>query len=88
MDRAQEVALLQAAEAVVTHGGSGMTMSLAEQLGLQVQEQKAQLELEGRTRAELEDMLLRIERHFKAEQAARRKVREGLARPAATRALG
>lgn len=41
-----------------------------------MEEQAAQLELEGRTRAELEDMLLRIEKHFRAEQAARRRAEE------------
>eukprot|EP00951_Prasinocladus_malaysianus_P006158 scaffold43647_cov33-Prasinocladus_malaysianus.AAC.1 len=37
-----------------------------------------QLKLEQKARAGLEDMLLRIERHFKAEQAARRKAEEDL----------
>jgi hypothetical protein len=36
----------------------------------------AQLELEGRTRAELEDVLQRIERHFRSEQAVRRRAEE------------
>lgn len=35
-----------------------------------------QLELEGRTRAELEDVLQRIERHFRSEQAVRRRAEE------------
>ncbi len=35
-----------------------------------------QLELEARTRAELEDMLQRIERHFRNEQAVRRRAEE------------
>jgi hypothetical protein len=35
-----------------------------------------QLELEGRTRAELEDVLQRIERHFRSEQSARRRAEE------------
>jgi hypothetical protein len=38
----------------------------------------AQLLKEQRARAELEDMLLRIERHFKLEQAARKKAEEEL----------
>ena len=36
-----------------------------------VESQQQQLEVESKTNAELEDMLLRIEKHFKAEQAAR-----------------
>lgn len=35
-----------------------------------------QLELEGRTRAELEDVLQRIERHFRGEQAVRRRAED------------
>ena len=35
-----------------------------------------QLELEGRTRAELEDVLQRIERHYRSEQAVRRRAEE------------
>uniref|UniRef100_A0A6S8JPS9 Uncharacterized protein n=1 Tax=Dunaliella tertiolecta TaxID=3047 RepID=A0A6S8JPS9_DUNTE len=37
-----------------------------------------QLKLETRAREELEDMILRIEKHFKAEQAARKKAEEML----------
>ena len=49
------------------------------QLTLQVESQQQQLEVESKTNAELEDMLLRIEKHFKAEQAARRKADEAVA---------
>ena len=35
-----------------------------------------QLELEGRTRAELEDVLQRIERHLRSEQTVRRRAEE------------
>lgn len=42
------------------------------QLQMQVEAQHQQLEVESKTNAELEDMLLRIEKHFKAEQVARR----------------
>ena len=46
------------------------------QLQAQVEAQQQQLEVESKTNAELEDMLLRIEKHFKAEQVARRKAEE------------
>ncbi|KAL0031026.1 hypothetical protein WJX79_010574 [Trebouxia sp. C0005] len=49
------------------------------QLEAQRLKQAEQLKVEARARQELEDMLLRIERHFKAEQAARRKAEEQLA---------
>lgn len=50
------------------------------QLEAQRAKQAEQLKVEARARQELEDMLLRIERHFKAEQAARRKAEEELAK--------
>ena len=46
------------------------------QLQQQVEAQHQQLEVESKTNAELEDMLLRIEKHFKAEQVARRTAEE------------
>ena len=46
------------------------------QLQAQVEAQHQQLEVESKTNAELEDMLLRIEKHFKAEQVARRTAEE------------
>ncbi|KAK9803017.1 hypothetical protein WJX72_000682 [[Myrmecia] bisecta] len=46
------------------------------ELEAQRNKQAEQLKIEARARQELEDMLLRIERHFKAEQAARRKAEE------------
>ena len=46
------------------------------QLQQQVKAQHQQLKVESKTNAELEDMLLRIEKHFKAEQVARRKAEE------------
>jgi chromosome segregation ATPase len=49
------------------------------QLQMQVEAQAQQLEVESKTNAELEDMLLRIEKHFKAEQVARRKAEEMVA---------
>ena len=46
------------------------------QLQAQVEAQHQQLEVESKTNAELEDMLLRIEKHFKAEQVARHTAEE------------
>ncbi len=48
-----------------------------EQLLAQEREKhEAQLQVEAKAREELEDMILRIEKHFKAEQAARKKAEE------------
>ena len=50
----------------------------AAELDVKCGEQATALETETSTRKELEDMLSRIEKHFKAEQTARRKVEEEL----------
>lgn len=50
----------------------------AAELNVQYDEQATALERETKKRQELEDMLSRIEKHFKAEQTTRRKAEEDL----------
>ncbi len=62
-------------------GGGGddaaAARALADQLLAEEREKhESQLKVEARAREELEDMILRIEKHFKAEQAARKKAEE------------
>ncbi len=70
-----------ASSASKRHGGQGKNeaaaRALADQLLAEEREKhESQLKVEARAREELEDMILRIEKHFKAEQAARKKAEE------------
>lgn len=57
-------------------GGAGGGVDAEALLAAEREQHAAQLQLEVRAREELEDMILRIEKHFKAEQAARKKAEE------------
>jgi len=59
--------------------GGGDMASQVRQLGAQVALQAEQLQAAERAKQDLEDMLIRIEKHFKTEQGLRRKAEASLA---------
>jgi len=66
-------------EAAVAPATGGDMASQVRQLGAQVALQAEQLQAAERAKQDLEDMLIRIEKHFKTEQGLRRKAEAALA---------
>ena len=69
----------EGAGAAAPAGSGGDMASQVRQLGAQVALQAEQLQAAERAKQDLEDMLIRIEKHFKTEQGLRRKAEASLA---------